>query len=166
MRCLCSVIIMFFLIASSNPVKAQLYEYKDSDGTMRYTDDLGMVPEHQRETAERIQSTPRASSPPDAQEAHPETDEAGSPSNEKSDGESDAKRKALLQEQAELQDEYESIQKALADIDDPPGEDASPEAFEQYNRKVEEINRRIEEYQKKLADHERRVEEYNAQQNK
>jgi len=72
------------------------------------------------------------------------------------------KGEALRQERAELEKEYERIQKEKVDLGDPPAPGASAEDYEAYNRRAEDLNQRIEKYQEKLEDHERRVEEYNA----
>lgn len=162
MRCLYIVVIMVFIMTFAVSVNAQLYEYRDSEGNMRYTDDLGKVPEHRRESAGRINVIPRAYSQDDAQDAQPDDDETSPAVEGQIDPDLVAEGGALRQEEAELQEEYESIQEAIADAGDPPGSDASREAFREYNRKAEEINRRIEDYQEKLEDLENRVQEYNA----
>jgi len=161
MRFLYSIIIMTFLIASLNTVNAQLYEYKDSNGTKRYTDDLGIVPENQRETVIKINSISRTYSSPDSQGIRQETEETGSPSTEYSDKGIEEENNVLMNKQAALKEEYASIQKAIGKVGDPPEDGDPSEAFEQYNREVKELNQRIEAYKKKLANHEKRVQAFN-----
>ncbi len=72
------------------------------------------------------------------------------------------KGEALRREQAKLQEEYECIMEAKADIEELPAADVSDEEFDAYVQKVDEINKRIEDYEEKLKDLEIRVKKYNA----
>lgn len=161
MRCLSIMVIMFFAILLAVSVNAQMYEYRDSDGNMRYTDDLGKVPAHSRESAGRINVVPRSYSPYETQDASPDSDETRSASSEQIDPDLVAAGKALQEEQDALLEEYESLQKAIAEAGDPPGPSASEDELAAYNRKVEKSNRRIADYNKKLEDLEKRVQKHN-----
>ncbi len=151
------ILIMGSITAIAVSANAQMYEYRDSNGIKRVTDNLGNVPADRRENAQRIQQIPRDFSP-DPDETFPEENNG----QQETDTDLVKQGEALRQEQAELQEEYESIEKEKAMLGAPPAEDAPRHEFEAYRHKIEGINSRIKVYQEKLEDYENRVEGYNA----
>ncbi len=171
MRYLSFVLLVVFVLSIAAPATGALYEYRDADGNIRFTDDLGNVPEEKRENVRRIRAVPDYSTPSEQQEPPAQTEETAldadaddPPEGDQAEGDADLveRGEALRSEQAELQAEYEGIQEEKAQIGDPPDEDAPLAEFEAYGEKVDQINDRIRVYQEKLKDHEERVKAYNA----
>lgn len=169
MRYVFLLTLMVFMAIAVVSVNAQMYEYRDSDGNIRFTDDLGTVPEDKRENARRIRAVPEYSSPFEQKEPPAETEETvvnadGQGEVDQAETEADLfeKGEVLRREQAELQAEYEGIQEEKMRIGDPPNDDATLAEFEAYGEKVDQINDRIRAYQEKLKDHKQRVKAYNA----
>jgi flagellar motility protein MotE (MotC chaperone) len=163
MRYLFFMLSLVFIMAVSVPASAQIYEYRDADGNIRFTDDLGNVPEAQRENIKIIQGVSGYSAT-DWQDAAPDTDEPDGDADESLQTSADLVRlgESLRTEQAVLQEEYEAIEKEKSLLGDPPGDDATLEDLDAYEEKVDVINNRIIIYQKQLEDLENRVEVYNA----
>lgn len=164
MRYTAVLLMLIFVMSIAAPGIAQMYEYRDTDGSIRFTDDLGNVPEDKRENAKRIREAPYSPMPSEWQESPEGTEETPWGGNDQEETNADLveKGEALRSEQSELQKEYESIEEERALLGDPPSEDAPLEEFEAYGDKVDELNSRILDYQERLEDHENRVEAYNA----
>ena len=165
MRYLLLIFILIFAMSIAASATAQMYEYRDAEGNIRFTDDLGNVPEDRRENVKRIREVPSTPAPSEWQDAPAEVDVSGV---DATNGEEEVgidlfeMGEALRSEQADLQEEYDSIEADKALLGDPPAEDAPLEEFDAYGAKVDEINDRIRDYQERLQDHEKRVKEYNA----
>lgn len=159
------LILLVFLVTGTYFANAQMYEYRDEDGNMRFTDDLGNVPEDKRKNIKRIREIQRSSLPSVWQETPGQTEEKQEGAADQKETESDLIEmgEKLRREQAELQEEYDGIEAARTRLGETfPGEDASEEEFEAYRDKVNEINDRIQLYQERQKDHEERIKAYNA----
>ncbi len=131
---------------------AQIYQYRDSDGHIRYTDDLGKIPVNQREDAGRLREMPWSESEPAKQEVEAQRDADRDPARE---------AKELRDEEEQLQATYERLEEQKSKIGDPPGPGASREELAAYQTAVEELNTRILSYQEAVEDYERRVRLFN-----
>lgn len=156
--CVPFVFVMAVFMTYTVAANGQMYEYRDAEGNIRITDNLGNVPENRRENAQKIQQIPR-----DLSALRDEALQENDDDRQQLETDIDLVKKGdtLRQEQAELREEYESIQEAKANAK-RPASDASDAEWGVYVQKAEELNRRIESYQEKLQDHEIRVNEYNA----
>lgn len=158
------LILLVFLVTGTYFANAQMYEYRDEDGNIRFTDDLGNVPEEKRENIKRIREVPDYDTSAESQEPAPEEQETAREDNDSEETGADLVEQGdeLRREQSELKEEFERIEEEKAALGDPPGEDTPGEEFEAYRDKVDAINTRIQAYQEKLKDHEERVKAYNA----
>ena len=172
MRYLSFFILFVFLFIAVGLAGAQMYEYRDLDGNVRFTDDLGKVPEDQREKVKRIQGVRSLPQPYSAhghsedEEAEPEWDgfgleEEGS-AREETIVDLFERGEALRAEQESLREAHALLLEERNRIGNPPDENAAPEEFSAYNARVEEINARIAAYQKRHEDLEKRIREHNA----
>lgn len=171
MRYLSFFILFIFLFVTVGLAGAQMYEYRDLDGNIRFTDDLGKVPEDQREKVNRIQGVRSLPQPYSAHE-HSEDEAAESAqygfgleqegaTREETVVDLFERGEALREEQEALREEHAVLAEERNRIGNPPDENAAPEEFAAYNAQVEEINARIAAYQKKHEDLEKRIREHN-----
>ncbi len=126
---------MVILIAM--PAGAKFYTFKDQNGVIIFTDDLSQVPEDQRPGVKTFES---------ATESHPKDKkvEKTAPAPDSKENRLEKQKKWLINEQNALNlesDELKSLKKTAA----------TPEKLEEYNNKVQTLNKRIEKYTEKLA---------------
>ncbi|MGE0084784.1 MAG: DUF4124 domain-containing protein [Desulfococcaceae bacterium] len=104
----CVWIFVFLLISA--PCSAEFYKYRDETGAIRFTDDLSLVPEDQREKASgysEVKSSTEETSDPASETAEPETPVQ----DEKKEAMQsfDAEAKHLDAMRAELEKEYKAL---------------------------------------------------------
>ncbi len=150
-----TVLLMVFL---SGPVTAEIFKYRDAQGVLRYTYDLGEVPEDQRpgietyeeETASVVESPQESqngevsageSENKPADDAPPLVDEQQIEELTQKKKDLDAEFSGLMEEKYNLLKEKEKLANSLA------GRDTT--AVAEYDKKVEALNRKIADYQKR-----------------
>lgn len=150
---------------------AELYKYKDSEGVVHYTDDLGNVPEKYRQdinTMEEIKSLPAESETDKESESGKQkaTKEKGSdqlPGDAKKEDQLSKKAEDLSARQAELREEYSQLKDEREKLmNSPPDRSASSEEKARYSQKVENLNKRIEAYSRKVEKFEKELEKFNS----
>lgn len=113
---------------------AEFYKYKDANGVLRFTDNLGEVPKDQRETIQEYKET---ITPKATEEPVPETLDLNARADQLN-----VERDSLAKEYAELEKERENLEKTTRD----PQNDAD---FEAYKKQVDAYNDRIKAYEVK-----------------
>jgi chromosome segregation ATPase len=146
------------------PAVGEYYRYTDSDGVVRFTDDLARVPPDQRPEVKTYASSPNASDAAAtvASSAQP----ASSSQSEVASWESQTYRQAaeLDQVQAELKHTFTSLGEARASLESQAPPAWAPVAQrDDYRRKVEALNARIERYEAQRSEYSRRVDAFNSQ---
>ena len=149
---------LVLLLLAVGPAGAEIYKYRDAQGVIRYTYDLGEVPEDQRpgvktyeEEVSSVGATPTA---PEQEEAAPVPEPESAPGDADTpvvDGqkieEMNQKKKALDQEFAGLMEEKYKLLEEKERLDTLAGRDA--EAVAAYDEKVKALNQKIADYQKR-----------------
>lgn len=148
---------LVFGIWSFSLAEAEIYKYKDDQGVVRYTYDLGEVPENQRpgvKTYEEEAVSPTAL-PTDERAGEASSDDSGNTQEENASPVVDEqkieelkqKKKELDQEFANLMEEKYKLIKEKENLDKLAGRDAA--AVAEYDKKAKELNRKIADYQKR-----------------
>lgn len=175
MRVLIRLMLVTAMVAVwAAPAVGEYYRYTDSDGVVRFTDDLARVPPDQRPEVKTYASSLNASdaaatAASSAQPASGRVSPAGSGSqSEVAAREEQTYRQAaeLDQAQAELRQTFATLGEARASLESqaPPAWAPAAER-DAYRRQVEALNARINRYEAQRADYSRRVEAFNAQVN-
>ncbi len=170
------LIVMFF----SAPAVAQIYKYTDKDGNVRFTDDMGNVPESSRDSVKTIEEITfpsdelRESSKSIAEETPLSMPKAIAPDQEtitatKPDQKTDKEpedlakeaQKSLELESDEIKGLYEQIEEEKKRLGDPPPESASGAVRRDYQQKAIYLNRRVEDYQGRVEGYRKRVKAFN-----
>lgn len=168
MRLMLLSLIVFGLVFAGH-CYAELYQYEDSNGVVRTTDDYGSIPEKYREDVE-ILSEIKRSSPQKEQEGEvrnrgndQKQDTENSQTKENTEQLSE-KRQELADQKEALQEEYEQIRKDRERLSSNAPDDSAPDSErKEYSRKVDELNDRIETYQEKAEAFEKKVESFNSE---
>jgi predicted RNase H-like nuclease (RuvC/YqgF family) len=144
--------VLFILVA--NLAADEIYKYRDADGVVRYTYDLGEVPEDQRsdiqtfeeEAISVTESSPAGQNdePSEAPEAKP-TEDASPIADDQKIEELNQKKKELDQEFAGLMEEKYNLLKEKQRLGSLPGSDTK--AADDYDKRANELNRKITDYQ-------------------
>jgi hypothetical protein len=169
MRYLFFLLMVGFAITIASSAHSHLYEYRDVNGNLRFTDDPGNVPEEQWENVKQIHEVSNISSSSGSPELLLEIDNDEVPETQETIDQEEINvdffeiREALWQEQVDLQAEYDHIEEMKARLGNSPGEGASREDLNKYREKIEAINSKVMEYQERLDNHEDRVRKYNAE---
>jgi hypothetical protein len=125
---------------------AEFYKYRDANGVVRFTDNLGDVPRDQRENIQEYQET----TTPEVTEAPVEE----TPDLNTRADQLNVERELLAKEYAELEKEREKIEQTTRD----PQNDADYEAFKQ---QVDAYNDRIKAYEEKRKQFQIKVDAFN-----
>ena len=125
---------------------AEFYKYRDANGVIRFTDNLGDVPRDQREN---IQEYPETVTPEATEEPVKETLDLNTRADQLN-----AERDILAKEYAELEKQRESLENATRD----PQSDAD---YEAYKQQVDTYNNRIKAYEEKRKQFQIKVDAFN-----
>ncbi len=153
-----AVCLWFFAISAW----AQMYQYRDENGNLRFTDDLTQVPRSQHETFKTMFSFKNSPQINETTESVPaESDKGIGTDSENCDVKKNAQ--SLNQTKEELDNIYKALQEKRASIQAAnPSEDASPEEFNDFRKMVSEFNAQVESYQKRQEEFEKQAREFNA----
>ncbi len=180
--------LLFLFLASY--AGAEFYRYTDRDGNVRFTDDLGMIPEDQRPGVKEYQayeaapaSDPAKNTPmsspdekgeegsgtdTDSDAEDSEIDEEGeAEETETAEGEGgkydfDAMYKGLEKRRDGLTGEYEEMMKQREELAQVPEGEPTSEQIEARNAKVRDFNDKVKAYQTRRDAFEKERDEYNA----
>jgi hypothetical protein len=158
------LVLVLFSVGLAN---AEIYKYRDAQGVIRYTYDLGEVPEDQRpgiksyeeEVAPTVESTPseRVENASIEQADNESSEEAPLIVDDQKIEELNQKKKKLDQEFADLMEEKYKLIKEKERLETLAGRDAN--AVAAYEGKVKELNRKIADYQKRQEGFQKEVDE-------
>jgi hypothetical protein len=164
---LAGLLVMLFCLVFSSFVYAEFYRYKDKDGVIRYTDDLSLVPEEQREKTEIYESVaPKSGSDEDAVakegektggNSDIETDEIDVP-----EGKDVAQLEKMNKKKAELDKEYADLVKEKDELVKSKEGIKKDSELKAYNEKIVELNDRISAFEKKRKEFAKEVDAFNA----
>ena len=140
-------------------VNAEVYQYRDSEGNLRFTDDYMQVPPDQRpdfQPQDAILDAAASGVEPDSadEQANPDTgeDNAGKDGN---GAQIEAEVERLKKEQAELAEEYQLLKAETERLKALRESRKTPEEIEKYNAEARNLADQIRAFngrQKKLAD--------------
>lgn len=152
-----AVCLLFFAISAW----AQMYQYRDENGNLRFTDDLTRVPRSQHETFKTMFSFSNNSQVDGLTESLPaESDQGIVTESENYDVKKNPQ--SLNQTKEELDNIYKALQEKRASIQAAnPSEDATPEEFNAFRKMVSEFNAQVESYQKRQEEFEKQAREFN-----
>jgi len=155
--------VLFIFVANS--AADEIYKYRDADGVVRYTYDLGEVPEDQHsgvqtfeeEAVSTTESLPAGQNddPAEAPETKP-TEDASPSADEQKIEELNQKKKELDREFAGLMEEKYDLLKEKQRLESIGGSDT--EAADAYDKRAKELNRKITDYQNRQEDFQEEVE--------
>lgn len=149
----------FIQVSSS----AQMYQYRNDNGNLCFTDDLTRIPQSKEDTLVAIPSFKYPSQMNVSSKLGFPLSEQALPENG-ADHLSGKKAQELNQIKEELNITYKLLQEKRQLIkNENPSEDSSPEEFSVFRKKVLEFNAEIASYQKRQEEFEKRVKEFNAQ---
>lgn len=159
------------LIGLSLPVTgyAEFYQYKDTEGAIKYTDDLSQVPENLRPKVKRYTEPDDTLAPVQkAENILIQKSEASFNSNEKPDagpqeGTKLAEFERLNQKKAELDREYVELMKEKDFIIKAKQKISNKADLKAYNVRIVDLNERISEFEKKRLDFSKEVDAFKGQ---
>lgn len=138
------IVLAVFMVSAS--VSAQYYQYRDSSGNLRFTDDISQVPESQRDDVkeyESVKTKPGAAPFPAAREDGKKAPDAGT-----WDGQLRITAEELDRENKKLQQTFDELQKQKAALEKKASDKMSPDESRAYNQEIRRLNGKIEQYQK------------------
>ncbi|MEE4356674.1 MAG: DUF4124 domain-containing protein [Desulfococcaceae bacterium] len=153
----------FFLLCT--PCFAEFYKYLDENGAVRFTDDLSLVPEDQREKAAGY-SESKSTPSPSASPARPESAEKA-PAPEET-GEREQKRKALDKDfrrletmRKELEKEYKALSAEKERLDRTGKVTGNKYKARQHSKALEEFVKKREQLEMKRKKYNEELKIYN-----
>jgi hypothetical protein len=142
----------------STPVLGEFYRYLDESGNVKYTDDLGQVPEEQRSTAKiYIESKGIPEEKTDVstiEEEEPVQD---------SDQEMDLVKNRLDKEKLELEKEYEALMKEQDALFEEQKKAKTRVLIQKFNKSALAFNEKTVGYEKKRRALDERIVKYNSE---
>ncbi len=154
-----SMWILFFCVVLAAPAAAQFYKYTDSQGNVRFTDDLNQVPEAQRSGAtpyEAVETRPETAPIPETSEGEKRTeDDAGQ------QAALEAARQALEEKKKQLEAEYKALMEKRAALEAEKGKRKTRTQALAYNKAVVNLNDDIAAYEARRKAFDAEVEAYN-----
>lgn len=149
-----TLIILAVLSLIPIPVCAEYYRYKDTNGVVRFTDNLLNVPEDQREN---IQTYKEAATPePKADTSDVSTGELNSKGRNSRIEELNSERESLEQ----IYKDLDAERKSLLESSPSPQE---TEAYEAHKKRIEAYNEKIKSYEEQRKIFQAKVDAFNAE---
>ena len=168
--------IIFAVMTVSVHGFAELYQYTDQDGNVRFTDNPANIPEANLENVkimDEIVSIPDESQAVVPEDSMPDTIEPPEivvpeqPVDQEVDKkvlneEAQAAKKNLEREKEELQALYEEIETAKNKLGEPPSESTSRLERRVYQQDAFEVNRRINDYKERQKAYQKKLDAFNS----
>ena len=160
------------VVCLATPAFGEYYQYTDSNGVLRFTDDLASIPPDQRpdvKTHQSVESQPvkkktGGAAKENASRTAAAGDEANEPSGRTWQGGNAQSRQELDAMQAELKATFEALQTQRSALEaKAPLKGATFEEKVAYTEKVEALNAKIASYEEKLDAFNEKVNAYNSQ---
>lgn len=166
------IFITLLVISSPQLTSAEFYKYRDSNGVLRFTDNLAEVPADQRPKVTSYQQVEDFQPPADRLESKPTPkaeQQMRDPDTEKAPGSQAAhiasRYQELNQKRAALDQEYNNLISAQQTIAEERKSAATKEEKQAVNLKVQQLNERIADFEQKRSAFEKEVREFNESQN-
>ncbi len=150
--------ICLVIIFMSTPVLGEFYRYVDKSGNVKFTDDLGQVPEEQRPTAKtymEFKGIPEEKT--DVSDAEKEK------TVQDSTAELDQRKIQLDKEKLELEKEYEALMKEQDALFEEQKKAKTRVLVQKFNKSVLAFNEKTVEYEKKRRALDERIVKYNSE---
>lgn len=166
------------LVALSAPGAAeQMYQYRDREGNLHFTDDKSNIPDQEQVRIKTFDSTlpvttepqnssnnreERAASMPDepGQTVGAREKESGAKAEKPENG--DLNPEQLYREKQKLEEELEFLEARKARLSKKSTEDMTRKQLNTYEQQVRQLNRQIQEYKEKRNAFQEKVKRYNA----
>ena len=158
---LCLSVLLF-----SNSSRAEFFKYRDSNGVMRFTDNLAEVPVAQRPEAKSYKEAEDYLTPYQkkerAEKARQEAKAAAKKEKRDAFEIGQKQRMDLNKTRTALDEEYGVLMRDRKAIRKENKQATSPEQRVAYKKKVNELNKRIIEYEGRRKQYEESIKEFNA----
>ena len=166
MRLTCLTMILLLALIPAGASCADIYQYTDQDGQVRWTDDLSQVPEAQRATAEQTKKT--APDPADGKTTPSAAEAALGTGDAEADAaapatSTDIDKAALEAEKAELDTQYQQLIEERQTLEQMKAESTDTTDRAALNDRIEQYNRKTEAYEQQLNRFNEKVNAYNQQ---
>lgn len=173
-------VVMIVLMMVASIVTGDYYQYTDSDGTVRFTDDPSKIPSNQREDVqihESVVSPPTSASPkpvsnsadesggiiPVDIESYPDEIEASSPESNSKGNQAGIETEDLDAMRQQLIDSYKELESQKKALGPPPPESAKSGVKSDYVQKSKELNKKIEAYNQMSKEFDDMIKTFNSQ---
>lgn len=142
------------------PVGADIYKYTDENGKKRWTDDLSQVPEDQRSSAQRIETSEETAT--DAgKEASPSPPGIEAADTEDADQNTAVSRDELEKEKADLDAKYQQLLEERKQLEQIKTDALSASDRAELNEKISDYNSKTEQYETQLNAFNEKINAYN-----
>jgi len=150
---------LIFCLALCTPATAQFYKYTDSEGNIRFTDDLSKVPENLRSGATPYEAL---ISPPETPPASMEQEKEDNKGATDTDMEAlNQEKQALEEKESKLNAEYKGLMERRASLEkEKKGRKTRTQALE-YNKSVEKLNQEVLEFDERRKAFQAEVKAFN-----
>jgi hypothetical protein len=160
-------LILFIIVGIllSPPAWGQMYRYKDSSGTVRFTDNLTDVPEKQREAIIVQENTPDLTGDSNNTKLHEKAviDATRSDSDETEEISDNSSRiDRFLKIKTALDEENAQFTKESLALSDEVKTLSGKAAINAYNEKVSALNARVDDYEKRRAAFQKEADAFDA----
>lgn len=158
---LCLTVLLF-----ANPALGEFYKYRDSNGVLRFTDNLAEVPVDQRPGAKSYKEADDYLTPYQkkarAEKARQATEMVAKETKEGSFEAQQDQRMNLNKLRTELDTEYGELMRAKEALEKEKAQATTPEKEAAYQKSVNALNKKIIEYEDRRNQYEEAIENFNA----
>ena len=163
---------MAFFMLSAIPVSAKVYQYRDKNGQLHFTNALSGIPEDQQPQVPMEQpekpAEPTGTENNAPEKSMPETGKTTDPSKETPQAEDPGKPEKipfvedLNKEKAALDDIHKRLMKRKKELKTEKETLKTPEQVREYQKKVTRLNKEIEVYKNRNKAFQKKADAYNA----